>query len=310
MPITLPDLRGRTAVVTGASDGVGVEIARGLAGAGADVVLPVRNRAKGERAVARIRETHPDARLTLRDLDLARLDSVAALADALRSDRAPIDLLVLNAGIVLLGDPERHVTDDGFELHFQTNFLGHVALTTQLLPLLRERAPGGAEPRVVVQCSLAAGVSRVDWDDLQSARRYRPLRAYGASKVALGLFGCELARRSAAGGWGVGVQLSHPGVVPDTGIAPALRARAKGGAQHGVARFVGNTPERAAESALLAAVAPATPGAPDLFGPSGLLHFGGPAARQRPYRRITDPADGTRMWAVAERLLAQRVRPA
>ena len=305
MPLTLPDLRGRTAVVTGASDGVGVEIARGLAGAGADVMLPVRDRAKGERAVARIRETLPDARLTLRDLDLARLDSVAALAELLRSEHAPIDLLVLNAGIVLLGDPERHVTGDGFELHFQTNFLGHFALTTALLPLLRERAA-----RVVVQCSLAAGVSRMDWDDLQSARRYRPLRAYGASKVALGLFGCELARRSASGNWGVGVQLSHPGVVPDTGIAPALRARAAGGAPHGVARFVGNTPARAAQPALLAAVAPTTPGAPDLFGPSGLLHFGGPAARQRPYRRITDPADGARCWSVAERLLAERVRPA
>src|SRR5689334_2564751 len=119
MPITLPDLSGRTAAVTGASDGVGVEIARGLAGAGAHVVLPVRGRAKGERAMARIRETHPAARLTLRDLDLARLDSVRALADALRSDRVPVDILVLNAGIVLLGDRERHVTEDGFELHFQ-----------------------------------------------------------------------------------------------------------------------------------------------------------------------------------------------
>ncbi|GAA5207024.1 SDR family oxidoreductase [Microbacterium kyungheense] len=305
MPITLPDLSGRTAVVTGASDGVGVEIVRGLAGAGADVVLPVRNRAKGERAIARIRETQPDARLSLRDLDLARLDSVAALADALRSERAPVDLLVLNAGIVLLGDPERHVTDDGFELHFQTNFLGHFALTTALLPVLRER-----RARVVVQCSLAAAVSRVDWGDLASARRYRPLRAYGASKVALGLFACELARRSATEDWGVSVQLSHPGVAPDTAIAPALRARAGKGLQRAVAQHVGNTPAQAAEPALLASIAPAVAGAPDLFGPSGPLHFGGPAARQRPYRRISDPAAGARMWAVAEQLLAERVRPA
>jgi len=304
MPITLPDLSGRTAVVTGASDGVGVEIVRGLAGAGADVVLPVRNRAKGERAIARLRETQPDARLSLRDLDLGRLDSVAALADALRSERAPVDLLVLNAGIVLLGDPERHVTDDGFELHFQTNFLGHFALTTALLPVLRER-----RARVVVQCSLAAAVSRVDWGDLASARRYRPLRAYGASKVALGVFACELARRSATEDWGVSVQLSHPGVAPDTAIAPALRARAGKGLQRAVARYVGNTPAQAAEPALLASIAPATPGAPDLFGPSGPLHFGGPAARQRSYRRISDPAAGARMWAVAEQLLAERVRP-
>ncbi|MBD3940149.1 SDR family oxidoreductase [Microbacterium sp. NEAU-LLC] len=305
MPITLPDLRGRTAVVTGASDGVGVEIARGLAGAGAEVVLPVRNRTKGERALARIRETHPDARLTLRDLDLARLDSVAALADTLRAEHGAIDLLVLNAGIVLLGDPERHVTEDGFELHFQTNFLGHFALTTALLPLLQERAS-----RVVVQLSLAAGISRLDWDDLQTARRYRALRAYGASKVALGLFGGELARRSTTGGWGLTVQSSHPGVAPDTAIAPAMRARAKGGTQHSLARFVGNSPARAAEPALLAAVAPASPGAPEFFGPSGFLHLGGAAARQRPYRRLTDPAAQARIWHLAEQLLAARVRPA
>jgi len=310
MPITLPDLRGRTAVVTGASDGVGVEIAHGLACAGADVVLPVRNRAKGERVIAGIRESQPEARLTLRELDLARLDSVAALADALVSERVPIDLLVLNAGIVLLGDPERHLTADGFELHFQTNFLGHFALTTALLPLLRERSARASEARVVVQCSLAAGVSQLDWDDLQSSRRYSPLRAYGASKIALGLFGYELARRSAAGSWGLTVQLSHPGVVPDTGIAPALRARAKGGAQHSVARFVGNSPEQAAQPGLLAAVAPAGPGAPQFFGPSGMLHFGGPPAAQRPYRRITDAAAGERIWGLAERLLAERVRPA
>ena len=300
-PVAMPDLRGRTALVTGASDGVGVEIARGLASAGADLVLPVRNRAKGERAIESIRTTVPDARLTLRDLDLARLGTICALAEALVADRVPLDILVLNAGIVLLGDPERHVSADGCELHFQTNFLGHFALTTALLPLLQER-----RARVAVQLSLAAGVSRVPWGDLQSERRYRPLRAYGGSKVALGLFGYELARRSRVNGAGVSVGFSHPGVVPGTAIAPAMRARGGNSVGRALSERLGGTPAQAAQSALLAATAPGED-LPGFFGPAGLFHFGGPAGPQRPYPRLADEADGARIWELAERLLAERI---
>jgi len=301
--VALPDLRGRTALVTGASDGVGVEIARGLADAGADLVLPVRNRDKGVRVIDMIRAGAPDVRVSLRDLDLARLASVDALAAALSAERAPLDIVVLNAGIVLLGDAERHVSPDGFELHFQTNFLGHFALTTALLPLLQEHGT-----RVVVQLSLAAAVARPDWNDLQSERRYSPLRAYGASKAALGLFAYELARRSAAAGWGISVQLSHPGVVPDTGIAPAMRARQRSDAGRRLALLLGNTPAQAAQPALRAAVTDAEPrtAPPGFFGPSGVMHFGGAAEAVRPYRRLADPAAGARMWAIAEKMLRDR----
>lgn len=300
-PVALPDLRGRTALITGASDGVGVEIARGLAAAGADLVLPVRRREKGERAVAGLRSTAPQTRIELRDLDLARLDSVAALAAALTAERAPLDIVVLNAGIVLLGDGERHTSVDGFELHFQTNFLGHFALATALLALLRDR-----RTRVVIQLSLAAGVARLAWDDLQSERRYAPLRAYGASKVALGLFGYELARRSAASDGRLTVHLSHPGIAPGTAIAPAMRERRRGGAGEALAERWGNTPAEAAQPALLAAVTDAAP--PGFFGPLGPLHLGGAAGPLKAYRRVTDPAAGARVWDVAERLLAGRVR--
>lgn len=298
-PVALPDLRGRTALITGASDGVGVEIARGLAAAGADLVLPVRSRPKGERAVAQLRTSAPGGRIELRDLDLARLDSVAALAADLASERAPLDIVVLNAGIVLLGDRRRRESADGFELHFQTNFLGHFALTTALLPLLRARAA-----RVVVQLSLAAGAARVAWGDLQSERRYAPLRAYAASKVALGLFGYELARRTSGDHGPLTVHLSHPGIVPGTGIAPALRERARDGRAAALAERWGNTPAAAAQPALLAAVTDAAP--PCFFGPAGPFHLGGPAASQRPYRRLADPIAGSRLWTVAEGLLTGR----
>lgn len=292
-----PDLRGRTAVVTGASDGVGVEIARGLAAAGAEVVLPVRDRAKGERAIARIRETVPDARLSLRDLDLARLASVRTLVADLAAEDASIDLLVLNAGVVLLGDRARYETEDGCELHLQTNFLGHAVLTLGLLPLLRAR-----RGRVVVQSSLAAAVARVRWDDLPLRRRYGPLRAYGASKVLLGAFGFELARRSVAEGWGVTMKAGHPGIAAGTAIAPPIRALVPASAAHAFARWVGNSPQRAAQPALRAAVADAA--ASDFFAPAGLLQIGGPAIARRPFRRIADPVTGTRAWQITERFLA------
>ncbi|MDY0910665.1 SDR family oxidoreductase [Microbacterium sp. CFBP9034] len=302
-PVPLPDLAGRTALVTGASDGVGVEIARGLAGAGAHVLLPVRDRAKGERAADRIRATVPQAELALRDLDLASLTSVRTLAEELTRSAEPLDLVVLNAGIVLLGDPRRHVTDDGFELHFQTNFLGHAALVLRLLPLLQARAA-----RIVLQCSLAAGRFSLDWQDLQSVHRYSPLRAYGMSKVALGTFGYELARRSAAESWRLGVNLCHPGVVPDTGMAPALRARRSDGPAADIARRLGATAEQAAQSALLAAVTDAP--SPGFYGPSGVLHMGGPAGPQRPYRRLMGRTAGEWVWRLAEDALVTSDEPA
>ncbi|MFH8250167.1 SDR family oxidoreductase [Microbacterium sp. B2969] len=288
--VSLPDLAGSLALVTGASDGIGRQIALGLAHAGADLVLPVRDRAKGERAAAYIRESVPGARIELRALDLSRLESVRELALDL-SGSPPIDVLVANAGIVSLGDPMRHVSEDGFELHFQTNFLGHFALTLALLPVL-------ANARVVMQCSYAAGFARIDWDDLQSERRYSPMRAYAVSKLALGLFAYELSRRSTMNGWGVRVSVCHPGVAPDTGISPLIRERASDGRLAALARRLGNTPAEAAQPALLAVATEAADC--EFYGPAGLFGISGPARRRRPYRRLTDRTAATRMWERAE----------
>lgn len=292
MTVALPDLHGRVALVTGASDGVGLEIASALAAAGAELVLPVRNREKGERAMAGIRERVPGAHLSLRDLDLARLASVRALIERLHADGAPLSMLVLNAGIVMLGDRRRHVTEDGWELHVQTNFLGHAVLTLGILPLLR-----AGTARVAVQGSLAAGVVRLRPDDLTRARPCGPFRAYGASKVALDLFACELARRSAAGRWGLTVHLCHPGIAPDTAIAPLVRVRAENSPLARFARRLGNTPARAADPALQALVTDAAP--PALFGPAGFGHLAGASGPQRLPRRLADPVAGRRMWEFA-----------
>lgn len=279
--------QGRTALVTGASSGVGLETARALASEGARMLLPVRNRERGARAVDSIRSSVPDAEVELLDLDLASLASVDRLAGALQG--VGIDLYVMNAGIVLLGDRERHVTEDGCELHFQTNFLGHFALTRALLPRL-------AGARIAVQGSLAAARGRIDWDD--RTRRYSPLRAYAVSKIALGLFALELARRGAVGGFAV--NLCHPGVVPDTGIAADLRSR-RPGIGGLIARRIGNTPAEGAAPALMALESDAA--GPRFFAPARFLGCGGPPAEQRFPRTLVDPDEQARVWRLAEELV-------
>ena len=187
--ITVPDLSGKRAVITGASDGMGLTMARRLAAAGAEVVIPVRNPAKGEAAIAKIKQSVPGANVSLRSLELSSLASVAALGDTLRAEGEPIHLLINNAGVMT--PPDHQKTADGFELQFGTNHLGHFALVAHLLPLLRA---GGA--RVTSQISVAARRGAINWDDLNWDREYDGMRAYSQSKIAFGLFGLELERRS------------------------------------------------------------------------------------------------------------------
>ena len=289
--VVVPDLDGARALVTGATSGVGLEIARVLAAHGAHMVLPARSRAKGESAIAAIRETAPAARFELRDLDLVSLASVRGFADGLIAEGRPLDLIVLNAGIARVGDRTRVVTEDGFELHFQTNFLGHAHLVLSLLPLLRS-----SHTRIAVQGSIVSALYGVAWEDPQFARRYSALRAYASSKTALALFALELARREPD----VRVDLCHPGVVPATAIAPEIRARVSPGIHDFAVGRLWNPPAQAAEPALLALTTDA-PG-PAFCAPGGLLQFSGPARVRRAFRRLIDP-DGSRwIWDLAQKL--------
>jgi NAD(P)-dependent dehydrogenase (short-subunit alcohol dehydrogenase family) len=307
--ITVPDLSGRRAVVTGASDGVGLGIAARLAAAGAEVLMPVRNRRKGEAAVARIRQGDPGADVSLRDLDLASLDSVAALGTRLQEEGRPIHLLVNNAGVMT--PPDRQTTADGHELQFGSNHLGHFALVAHLLPLLR-----AGHARVTSQVSVAARRGRINWDDLNGERSYDGMRAYSQSKIALGLFGLELDRRSTRHGWGITSNLSHPGVAPTNLLAarpelgrsretPARRI-IRGLSERGL--LLG-TVETAGLPALLAATDPAArPGA--LYGPRGLGHLGGPPAEQPLYPPLLSSTDARRIWEVSEQLTNASIRTA
>ena len=302
---SIPDLTGQRAVVTGGSDGIGLRIAARLAAAGAEVVLPVRNTAKGEAAVASIRRKAPSARVSLRALDLSSLASVAGLGEVLRAEGDPIHLLVNNAGVMT--PPDRQTTVDGFESQFGTNHLGHFALVSALLPLL-----SAGKARVTSQISVAANQGAINWDDLDWKQSYDGMRAYSQSKIAFGLFGLELDRRSRAQGWGISSNLSHPGIAPTS----LLSARAELGRDADtrgvrVIRWLSargilvGTPETAALPALYAATSPEARAA-RFYGPAGPGHLGGAPSEQKLYSRLRGEADAVRVWEVSERLTGAR----
>ncbi|MEV0358783.1 SDR family oxidoreductase [Nocardia sp. NPDC050697] len=297
--ITLPPLTGRRAVLTGGSDGIGLGIATRLAAAGAEVVLPVRSAAKGAAALERIRAAAPDAAVTLRELDLSSLASVAALGRTLRAEGAPIHLLINNAGVMT--PPELQRTADGFELQLGTNHLGHFALVAEVLPLLRA---GGA--RVTSQLSIAANGGAINWSDPNWERSYDGMRAYRQSKIALGLFGLELDRRSRAAGWGITSNLAHPGVAPTSLLAARPEVgRAADTAQVRVIRWLsarGILLGTALTAGLPALHAATTPEPGQLWGPSGPGHLGGAPGEQKLFPRLRSAADAERLWDLSEQL--------
>ncbi|MDX6699881.1 MAG: hypothetical protein QOF26_107 [Baekduia sp.] len=189
----LPDLTGRTVVVTGASSGLGTITARELARAGARVILAVRDVAKGER----VAETITGDR-EVRALDLADLSSVRAFAEGWTGD---LDVLINNAGIMAVPQGK---TVDGFESQFGTNHLGHFALTNLLLPHIADR--------VVTVSSGAHRIGKMHIDDLNwEQRKYDRWRVYGQSKLSNLLFTMELQRRLDAAGSPVRALAAHPG---------------------------------------------------------------------------------------------------
>lgn len=202
----IPDQSGRTAIVTGANSGLGYDTAAALAGAGATVVLAVRNLDKGNEALDRIKRSNPEAAVSVQALDLSALDSVRRAADELRAAHPRIDLLINNAGVMYV--PTRETTEDGFEMQFGTNHLGHFALTGLLLDNLRS-VEGS---RVVTVSSVGHRImARIRFEDPHFETGYNRVQAYGQSKLANLLFTFELQRRLAAAGAPTIATAAHPG---------------------------------------------------------------------------------------------------
>jgi NAD(P)-dependent dehydrogenase (short-subunit alcohol dehydrogenase family) len=294
----IPPQTGRLAVVTGATGGLGYETALALAGAGAEVVLTGRNETKGNAALAAIRARYPRALIAYQHLDLASLASVREFVERLMAEHNALDLLINNAGVMT--PPTRKETADGFELQFGTNYLGHFALTAQLLPALRK----AAGPRVVNLSSIAHKLrAAIHFDDLQWTRRYDPWPAYAQSKLAMLMFAFELQRRSDANGWGLLSNAAHPGFARTDLIA-------NGPGEYSLANLVGRwtvqplMSQSAAAGALptlYAATAPdAKPGG--YYGPTGLFETKGPVGEAAIASSARDKAVSARLWQVSEEL--------
>ncbi|WP_216898267.1 oxidoreductase [Nocardia alni] len=288
---SIPDQRGRIAVVTGANSGLGLVTASELAHRGAHVVLAVRNTAAGEEAARGI-----GGDVEVRGIDLASLASVREFAEELAAEHPAIDLLVNNAGVVLLGP--RRTTVDGLEMQIGTNMLGHFALTGLLLDNL-SAAP---EARVVNLSSITHKNAHLDFDDLMFERGYKASAAYGRSKLATTVFGLELDRRLRAAGSPIISVLAHPGLTRTNLTPRAWEHRGRLGRLIAWAGLLATqSVEQGALPQLRAATEPGVRGG-QFFGPAGLWETRGPVTEARLSREAADPAVGSRLWAAAEKL--------
>ncbi|MBJ7336778.1 SDR family oxidoreductase [Mycolicibacterium sp.] len=298
----VPDLSGKLAVITGANSGLGLGLAERLARAGAEVVFAVRNQAKGEAAVDTIRTRVPAAKLSLRSLDLASLDSVAAFGGEFNADGRPIDILINNAGIMT--PPKRATTTDGFELQFGSNYLGHFALTAHLLPLLR--AAGTA--RVSSLGSLVNRFGRIHFDDLQSEAHYNANRAYAQSKLAVLMFALELDRLSRERDWGVVSNAAHPGFTrTNLQITGPGHGTSGNSALERFYAFTFRLPfaYQDVESGILPALYAATSvqaNGGEYYGPSGFGEIMGRAAVASVPKRARFPEENRRLWTMSQDL--------
>jgi NAD(P)-dependent dehydrogenase (short-subunit alcohol dehydrogenase family) len=291
----IPDLTGRTAVVTGANGGLGFQTALGLAGAGAHVVLAARDPSKTAAAEARIRERYPSASLEVAPLDLGDLARVSAAAQQVLERHDRIDVLVNNAGVMAM--PQR-TTVDGFELQLGVDHLGHWAFTAHLLPALL-RAPAA---RVVTVTSTARLRGRpLDPADPHLRRRYGAWASYSQAKMANYHFGLGLQQQFSRAGISASSLLAHPGLSNTDLQARAVR---EGGAGRVGAFFEaftarsGMTPLEGARPQLRAATDPRAKGG-ELYAPRFGSH--GPAVRRPILRRFDLQKQIDVLWEVSER---------
>jgi NAD(P)-dependent dehydrogenase (short-subunit alcohol dehydrogenase family) len=293
----IPDLSGKTIVVTGGNSGIGYNAALEFARKRADVILACRDLGKARTAAAQITSSAPGAKVDVMELDLSNLASVRGFSDAFHLQRQALHVLCNNAGVMAI--PYRQ-TADGFEMQFGTNHLGHFALTGLLLDRLL--ATEGA--RIVNVASGAHRMGKIRFDDLQWKNGYRKWMAYGQSKLANLLFTLELQRKVDAAGKKLLAVACHPGYAATN--LQAVGPKMSGSSMMESLTELGNRllAQSAAMGALpteYAAVAPDVKGG-DYIGPDGMAELWGHPTRVGRSAAAQDGAAASRLWEISEQL--------
>ncbi len=292
----VPDQSGRTVIITGANSGIGYEAALALAKRKANLVLACRNPSKAQAAANRIAAQAPTAELEVRTLDLADLGSVRAFVDEFSRQHDRLDLLINNAGVMAIPRTE---TQDGFEMQFGTNHLGHFALTGALLDTLL----GTPDSRVVTVSSIAHQFGKMHFRDLNWTRSYNKWAAYGQSKLANLLFTHELDRRLKRAGASTIAVSCHPGWA-------STNLQAKGPQMEGsklmerVTHLANSVfAQDAAGGALPTLYAAIEPLSGDEFiGPTSTLGWTGSPGLVQPRDKARSAHDAARLWEASEAL--------
>lgn len=303
----IPSQAGRRVLITGANSGIGYYAALELARKGAHVLVGCRDTAKGDDALARLRREVPGASAEVVVIDLASLKSICTFVGSELDLGVPLDLLINNAGV--MAPKKRLQTKDGFEIQFGTNVLGHFALTALLMPALERAVAAGRQgPRVVTIASIAHKRGRLNFEDLQSKRSYRPMGAYQQSKLADLMFAFELERRLRAAGppaSGIVSVAAHPGVANtnlfQVGEFNPIERMVRRGFGAAIGSLL-NTDAQGALPTLFAATAAEAVGG-GYYGPQGFQEMrGGDVGPAQVAPQARNEAAAERLWSECERL--------
>jgi protochlorophyllide reductase len=291
----IPDLTGQTALVTGANSGLGLEVTRVLAASGAKVLMACRNLDKAEQAAESVRADHPRGAVEVWQLDLASMASIDACAAAVCESESHLDLLINNAGLMAVDETR---TEDGFEMQFGVNHLGHFVLTGQLAPLIRA-TPGS---RIISMSSMGHRAGRMHFDDLMYERhRYRRWPAYFQNKLANLLFTAELHRRLGPTASTIALA-AHPG-----GSRTDLGTEGSGLTNWAMRVVVPLTLQSAHQGALpmVRAATDSTAKGGEFYGP----HRGvrGRPVKETPSRRARNADDARRLWDLSEQITGRTI---
>ncbi|MFC4714178.1 oxidoreductase [Planococcus dechangensis] len=285
-------LTGKTAIITGANSGLGLETAKSFARLGARVILAVRDTEKGQAAEHEIKEETPWAIVEVMKLDLSDLDSVRDFAETFISRFDSLDLLINNAGVMT---PPYAKTKDGFELQFGSNHLGHFALTGRLLPLLLHTD----NSRVVTLSSLAHRNAAIDFDNLDGSKGYKAMKFYGQSKLANLMFATELDQRLKQHGLSTLSIACHPGISSTNLFKLGSREMPR------IFKGLMNRYLQPAAMGALPTVYAATDSGitgGEYIGPDGKGQRRGYPALEKPDSAVNDEATRKKLWDVSEQL--------